>query len=110
MDHQLPSFDLSTMQREWTGFLSSRCGNDNPSPALVAELARQHAARFNEELKAAGLKWDPLDGTFALYGPVPPGVDLRDHPLPYEAVNAVWTAAFDAVGETLGETEQMLIP
>lgn len=108
MNHVLPGFDLPTLQQEWIGFLSAQCGHDNPSPALVAELVRQHAARFNAELTEARLKWDPLDGTFAYDGPVPPGVNLADHPLPYEAVDAAWTAAFDAVGETLDETEQLL--
>jgi hypothetical protein len=108
MNHQLPGFDYPTLQREWTDFLSSQCGYDNPPPALVAELARQHSARFNEELREARLKWEPLDGTFAYDGPVPPGVNLADHPLPYEAVNAAWTDAFDTVGETVDETEQML--
>jgi hypothetical protein len=108
INHRLPGFDLPTLQQEWTGFLETQAGYDSPPAALVAELARQHSARFNAELTAAGLKWDPLDGTFALDGPVPPGVDLADHPLPYEAVNAAWTAAFDAVSETIDETEQLL--
>ncbi|MER5754358.1 hypothetical protein [Streptomyces sp. NPDC002088] len=109
MNHQLPGFDYPTLQREWNDFLSSQCGYDNPSPALVAELARQHSARFNTELAEAGLKWDPLDGTFALDGPIPPGVDLAEHSLPYEALSAAWSAAFDAVGETLNETEALLL-
>jgi hypothetical protein len=108
MNHQLPGFDYPTLQQEWTDFLSSQCGYDSPSPALVAELVRQHSARFNEELGEARLKWEPLDGTFAYDGPVPPGVNLADHPLPYEAVNAAWTDAFGTVAETVDETEQML--
>lgn len=103
MNHTLPGFDLPTLQQEFTDFLSSQCGYDNPSAALVAELVRQHCARFNVELRAAGLKWDPLDGTFTFDGPVSPGI-----PLSYEAVNAAWTAAFDTVSETVGQTEQLL--
>jgi hypothetical protein len=108
VNHQLPGFDLPTLQQEWSDFLSNECGHDNPPAALVAELARQHSARFNDELSEVRLKWDPLDGTFAYDGPVPPGVDLADHPLPYEAVNAAWMEAFDAVSETVDETEQLL--
>ncbi|MFE4681603.1 hypothetical protein ACFRNJ_12295 [Streptomyces sp. NPDC056721] len=110
MDHALPGFDLPTMQGDWKDFLSSQCGYDTPPVALVAELVRQHTVRFSAAVTEAGLKWDPLDGSFALDGPVPPGVVLADHPLAYESVSAVWTAAFEAVRETLDETEQLLIP
>jgi hypothetical protein len=108
VNHQLPGFDLPTLQQEWTGFLETQAGYDNPPAALVAELVRQHSARFNAELAEARLEWDPLDGTFAYTGTVPPGLNLADHPLPYEAVNAAWTAAFDTVSETVDETDQLL--
>lgn len=108
MNHALPGFDLPTLQQEWRDHLVAQAGFDDPPVALVAELVRQHAARFNAELAEARLGWDPLDGTFAYLGTVPPGVDLADHPLPYEAVNAAWTAAFDVVSETIDETEQLL--
>jgi hypothetical protein len=108
VNHELHTFDLPTLQQEWTDFLISECGYDSPPAALVAELVRQHVALFDEQLKAASLKWNVLDGTFALDGPVLPGVDLADHPLPYEAVNAAWTAVFDAVSGKLDEIEQQL--
>lgn len=108
MNHELPVFDLPTLQQEWTDFLIGECGYDSPPATLVAELTRQHAALFQEQVKAASLTWDPLDGTFALDGPVLPGVDLADHPLPYEAVNRTWAAVFDAVSGKLDEIEQQL--
>jgi hypothetical protein len=69
MNHALPGFDLPTLQQEWTDFLISECGYDSPPAALVAELVRQHVALFDEQLKAASLKWDVLDGTFAWTAP-----------------------------------------
>jgi hypothetical protein len=108
VNHQLPGFDLPTLHQEWHDYLEVQAGYAKPPADLIAELARQHSERFNKELHEAGLKWDPLDGTFALLGPVPPGVDLSEHPLPYEAVNGAWTAAFDAVSATADETAQLL--
>jgi hypothetical protein len=108
MNHVLPGFDLPTLQQEWTDFLANECGYDSPPAALVAELARQTSARFAAEVTEAGITWHPLDGTFSYGGPVPPGVNLADFPLPYEGVNAAWADAFDIVSETVDETEQML--
>jgi hypothetical protein len=109
MNHTLPGFDLPTLQQEWTDFLINECGYDDKPPAeLVAELARQHSVRFGAEVTEAGITWNPLDGTFSYSGPVPPGVDLADFPLPYEGVNAAWTDAFDKVSETIDETAQLI--
>jgi hypothetical protein len=106
-----PGFDILTMMEEWRDWLGMWGGYENTPipPALIAELTRQHAKRFEIELSHVDVVWHDLTGEFAMPSAIAEAVEAGFVHCPStQEIDLMWADSFDRVADHLDLTVLML--
>lgn len=98
-------FDFLTMQTEWRDYMETQGGRSLMDGIdLVIALTKMHASYFAGALKVEGIKWNDLDGVFALS--VAKLSKDNEFKIDREVIDSIWSSTWELVIDIWDEIDE----